>query len=105
MNILGLTGQLHDAAAAIVKDGRVVAAVEEERFVRRKFIGIEQAGGLPYRSIDYCLRDANISIEDIDHVGYFFQPLSEFFHYVPFRLSKFPWAPRHAMFHVVKSAN
>jgi carbamoyltransferase len=64
MHILGINAYHGDAAAAIVKDGRLIAAVEEERFNRCK-----HSAGFPAHAIKYCLDAAGIRIEDVDHVG------------------------------------
>ncbi len=64
MYILGLNAYHGDAAAALIKDGRLVAAVEEERFNR-----IKHCAGFPTQSIAYCLRAAGIDIERVEHVG------------------------------------
>src|SRR6267143_376603 len=64
MIILGVNAYHGDAAAAIVRDGELIAAVEEERFNRQK-----HCAGFPIESIKYCLRAAGIGIEEIDHVG------------------------------------
>ena len=64
MYILGINAYHGDAAAAIIKDGRLIAAVEEERFNRCK-----HSAGFPARSIQYCLDAAGIRVEDLDHVG------------------------------------
>ena len=64
MIILGINAYHGDAAAAIVRDGRLVAAVEEERFNR-----IKHCAGFPAESIRYCLDAAGITIEDVDHIG------------------------------------
>jgi len=64
MYILGLNAYHGDAAAALIKDGRLIAAVEEERFNR-----IKHCAGFPVQSIEYCLRAAGIEIEEIEHVG------------------------------------
>jgi carbamoyltransferase len=64
MYILGLNAYHGDAAAALVKDGQLVAAVEEERFNR-----VKHCAGFPTQSIQYCLREAGIGIEDVEHVG------------------------------------
>jgi carbamoyltransferase len=64
MYILGINAYHGDAAAAIIKDGELVAAVEEERFNRFK-----HCAGFPAQSIRYCLEAAGIQIEDVDHVG------------------------------------
>src|SRR5712691_4352828 len=64
MIILGINAYHGDAAAAIVRDGELIAAVEEERFNR-----IKHWAGFPTQSIQYCLRAAGIGIEEVDHVG------------------------------------
>src|SRR5215218_5074184 len=64
MYILGINAYHGDAAAAIIRDGELIAAAEEERFNRRK-----HCAGFPREAIKYCLEVAGVSIEDIDHVG------------------------------------
>ena len=64
MLILGINAYHGDAAAALIKDGRIVAAVEEERFNRLK-----HSAGFPVKSIEYCLCEAGIGIDEVDHVG------------------------------------
>ena len=64
MYILGINAYHGDAAAAIVKDGELIAAVEEERFNR-----IKHCAGFPTESVRYCLRAAGIGIEEVAHVG------------------------------------
>jgi carbamoyltransferase len=64
MYILGINAYHGDAAAALIKDGRLVAAVEEERFNR-----VKHCAGFPAEAVRYCLRTAGISLADIEHVG------------------------------------
>jgi carbamoyltransferase len=64
MYILGINAYHGDAAAVLIKDGRIVAAVEEERFNR-----VKHCAGFPAESVRYCLRAAGIGIEDVAHVG------------------------------------
>ncbi|HEY6804107.1 MAG TPA: carbamoyltransferase [Pyrinomonadaceae bacterium] len=64
MIILGINAYHGDAAAAIIRDGKLVAAVEEERFNRFK-----HCAGFPIESIKYCLNTASVSISDVDHIG------------------------------------
>ncbi len=64
MNILGINAYHGNASAAIVCDGRLVAAVEEERFNRVKY-----AAGFPAQAIRYCLKEAGLELRDIDHVA------------------------------------
>ncbi len=77
MYTLGINAVYHDPAACLVRDGRVLAAAEEERFTRVKhgkrpipFSTYE----LPFHAIDYCLRVANINLRDVDHVAYSYDP-------------------------------
>lgn len=77
MITLGINAAFHDSAAALVVDGQVVAASEEERFTRIKhgkrpvpFTAWE----LPYHAIDDCLREAGAQLADVDHVAYSFNP-------------------------------
>jgi carbamoyltransferase len=64
MNILGINAYHGNASAAIVCDGRLIAAVEEERFNRVKY-----AAGFPAQAIRYCLKEAGLMLADIDHVA------------------------------------
>ncbi len=64
MNILGINAYHGNASAAIVCDGRLIAAVEEERFNRVKY-----AAGFPAQAIRYCLQEAGLTLKDIDHVA------------------------------------
>ena len=64
MNILGINLFHADTSACIVKDGIVVAAVEEERFSR-----IKHFSGFPKNSINYCLKEADLQLDDIDYVS------------------------------------
>ena len=64
MNILGINAYHGNASAAIVCDGRLVAAVEEERFNRVKY-----AAGFPAQAIRYCLKEAGLTLSEIDHVA------------------------------------
>src|SRR5207248_8862837 len=77
MYTLGINAVYHDPAACLVKDGRVLAAAEEERFTHIKhgkrpvpFSTYE----LPFHAIDYCLREAGIQLVEVDHVAYSFDP-------------------------------
>ncbi len=70
MYILGISCFYHDAAACLVKDGKVVAAAQEERFTRKK-----HDASFPFNAIQWCLHDAGITIEQVDHVGFYEKPL------------------------------
>jgi len=64
MTILGLNAYHGDSAACLIKEGRLVAAAEEERFRR-----IKHWAGLPTNAIDYCLREGGISLQEIEHIA------------------------------------
>lgn len=68
MYILGLT-TLGDSAATLIKDGEIVAAIEEERLLRKKHYV-----GFPYKAIQYCLDEAGITLKDVEHVGLYWKP-------------------------------
>ena len=81
MYILGLT-TLGDSAAALIKDGELIAAVEEERFSR-----VKHHLGFPYKSIRFCLDQAGIELKDVEHVALYWKP----------------WVLRHKFMQAVKS--
>src|SRR5215216_3883130 len=64
MYILGINAYHGDASAALVCDGRLIAAVEEERFNR-----VKHCAGFPTNSVRYCLEAAGVGILDVDHIG------------------------------------
>jgi len=66
MYILGISAFYHDAAAALVKDGKLVAAASEERFSRKK-----HDERFPFHAIDYCLGTEKISLKDLDYVAFY----------------------------------
>ncbi len=77
MYTLGINAAFHDSAASLVKDGTLVAAAEEERFTHVKhgkrpipFSTYE----LPFHAINYCLNEAGININDVQHISYSFDP-------------------------------
>ena len=73
MKILGISAFYHDSAAALVVDGRVVAAAQEERFSRRK-----GDAGYPAQAIEYCLAEAGIGLGDVDFVTFYDKPFLKF---------------------------
>ena len=73
MIVLGISAFYHDSAAALVIDGRIVAAAQEERFTRKK-----GDPSFPGNAISYCLREAGIAIGEVDFVGYYDKPLATF---------------------------
>src|SRR5215813_196575 len=73
MRVLGLSAFYHDSAAALIDDGRLVAAAQEERFTRKKF-----DAGYPRRAIEYCLSEAGIALKDVDLVVFYDKPFIKF---------------------------
>ena len=73
MRILGISAFYHDSAAALVVDGRAIAAAQEERFTRKKF-----DAAYPRHAIDYCLRAGGLELTDIDHVVFYDKPFIKF---------------------------
>jgi carbamoyltransferase len=71
--ILGISAFYHDSAAALVVDGEIVAAAQEERFTRKK-----HDASFPKNAIDYCLRAAGLGPGQIDYVGFYEKPLVKF---------------------------
>ena len=71
--ILGLSAYYHDSAAALLRDGAIVAAAQEERFSRAR-----HDEGFPRQAIEYCLREAGISLREVDQVVFYDKPLLKF---------------------------
>jgi carbamoyltransferase len=73
MRILGISAFYHDSAAALIDDGRVVAAAQEERFTRKK-----HDAAFPHGAIAYCLEQAGVSVDGLDHVVFYDKPFLKF---------------------------
>lgn len=73
MRILGISAFYHDSAAALVEDGRIVAAAQEERFTRKKH---DEA--FPVNAINYCLSESGCTLDDVDFVVFYEKPLVKF---------------------------
>ena len=73
MRVLGISAFYHDSAAALVEDGRIVAAAQEERFTRKK-----HDSGFPHRAVDFCLERGGIRLEDVDSVAFYDKPFLKF---------------------------
>ncbi len=73
MRILGISAFYHDAAAALVEDGRIVAAAQEERFSRKK-----HDARFPRNAAAYCLREAGVALEQVDYVAFYDKPFLKF---------------------------
>ena len=73
MNILGISAYYHDSAAALLKDGEIMAAVQEERFTR-----IKHDSQFPINSINYCLKNFKLDLQDINYVVFYEKPFLKF---------------------------
>ncbi len=73
MNILGISCFYHDSAAALIKDGEILSAVQEERFSRKK-----HDFEFPLNSIKWCLREAGIGVSDLDYIVFYDKPFIKF---------------------------
>ncbi len=73
MIVLGISAYYHDSAAAIVRDGEVVNAAQEERFTRKK-----HDPGFPLNAIQWCLADAGVAASDVDRVAFYDKPFLKF---------------------------
>ncbi len=72
-SILGLSAYYHDSAAALIRDGEIIAAAQEERFTRKR-----HDAGFPSHAVAYCLREAGLSAADVDHVAFYDKPILTF---------------------------
>ena len=70
---LGISAYYHDAAAALLVDGEVIAAVQQERFTRKK-----HDEGFPRDAIEYCLSEAGITLNDLNQIVFYDKPLVKF---------------------------
>lgn len=73
MRVLGISAYYHDSAAALVVDGKIVAAAQEERFTRKK-----HDSNFPKNAIDYCLNEIGIQLCDVDYVAFYDKPFLKF---------------------------
>ncbi|MCH2327371.1 MAG: hypothetical protein MK294_09060, partial [Rhodospirillales bacterium] len=73
MRILGISAFYHDSAAALIEDGRIAAAAQEERFTRKK-----HDSGFPAHAIRYCLEDSGGGLEGVDFVAFYDKPFLKF---------------------------
>ena len=73
MNILGISAFYHDSAAALIRDGEIIAACQEERFTRKK-----HDFGFPWNAIEYCLKEGKIKSRDLDCVAFYEKPFLKF---------------------------
>jgi carbamoyltransferase len=73
VRILGISAFYHDSAAALVVDGEIVAAAQEERFTRRK-----HDAGFPTNAVNYCLAQGNVKLSELDHIAFYDKPFLKF---------------------------
>ena len=73
MKVLGISAYYHDSAAALVADGKIVAAAQEERFTRKK-----HDESFPAKAVEYCLKEAGAIVADLDYVAFYEKPLRKF---------------------------
>ena len=72
-SILGISAFYHDSAAALIKDGKIIAAAQEERFSRKK-----HDPGYPFYSVEYVLKEGRLKLSDVDYVVFFEKPFLKF---------------------------
>jgi carbamoyltransferase len=85
MNILGISCFYHDSAAALIKDGILVAATQEERFTRKK-----HDQDFPTNAIHYCLQEGGIQAQDLDYIGFYDKPFTKFERLLTTYVATFP---------------
>lgn len=85
--ILGISAYFHDSAAALVKDGKVVVAIQEERLTRKK-----QDSRLPVKAAKFCLEQAGISINEVQKIAYYEKPFQKFERLLETQISFYPQA-------------
>ncbi len=73
MRVLGISAYYHDSAAAVVEDGEIVAAAQEERFTRKK-----HDAGFPHHAVEYCLRESGGALDGFDCIAFYDKPLLKF---------------------------
>ncbi|HQR50035.1 MAG TPA: carbamoyltransferase [Methylophilaceae bacterium] len=73
MYVLGISAYYHDSAAALLCDGEIIAAAQEERFTRKK-----HDAGFPKNAVEYCLKEAGIGLGEVDYVAFYDKPFLKF---------------------------
>ena len=73
MNILGISAFYHDSAAALLRDGEIIAAAQEERFTRKK-----HDNQFPTNAVEYCLEAGRLTAKELDYVVFYEKPLRKF---------------------------
>jgi len=92
MNILGISCFYHDSAACLVKDGKVIAAAQEERFTREK-----KTSAFPINAINFCLQKGKITPYDLDYIGFYEKPFLKFQRVVLNHIKSYPFSIKNFM--------
>jgi len=85
VNVLGISAFYHDSAACLMRDGRVIAAAQEERFTREK-----HDAGFPVHAIRYCLEAGRLLVDDLDAIGFYEKPFIKFKRLLFSHVASFP---------------
>lgn len=85
MIILGVSCFYHDSATAIIKDGKIIAAAQEERFTR-----VKHDNTFPYKSIEFCLNSLGIAINEVDYIAFYEKPILKFTRILEQHVAHFP---------------
>ena len=72
-SILGISAFYHDSAAALLKDGKIIAAAQEERFTRKK-----HDASYPYNAVEFVLKYSNLKLSEVDNIVFFEKPFLKF---------------------------
>jgi len=96
MIILGVGGFSHDSAACLMQEGRMVAAAMEERFTRKK-----HQGGMPAHAVQWCLQHAGLTLDDVDHVGFYMDWKRRLLRRLLYRLGTFPHSPKYSLAYIL----
>ena len=87
MNILGISCFYHDSAASLIQDGKIIAAVQEERFTR-----VKGTASFPLNAIDCCLMMGGLSLYDIDYIAFYEKPFLKFSRAIISHLKSYPFS-------------
>jgi len=87
MYILGLSAYYHDSSAILLKDGKVVCGIEEERFTR-----VKHDNRFPFQAIEFCLKESGLTIDDINIISYYEKPLLKFERILETFIATYPWS-------------
>lgn len=85
--ILGISAYFHDSAAALIKDGKIIFAIQEERLTRKK-----QDSSLPVKAAQFCLEQEGITIEEVETIAYYEKPFQKFERLLETQIAGYPYA-------------